>query len=86
VVQWRENEAAQDDGWVRRSLGGKTLSREQGPDFDLVGTSQTVIVRETSGATHMMCWSGSYPVGCTLIRIVVTLSDMSGRLLVIVIS
>jgi hypothetical protein len=76
----------QDDGQVGRSLGAKTSFQEQSPNFDLVGTSPIVVVCETRGATHMMCWSGSYPVGCTLIRIVVTLSDMSGRLLVIVIS
>jgi hypothetical protein len=45
----RENEAAQDDGWARWSLGAKTSSQEQGPDFNLVGTSWTVVVRETHG-------------------------------------
>jgi hypothetical protein len=34
----RENEAAQDDGRAGRSLGAKTSSWEQRPDFDLVGT------------------------------------------------
>jgi hypothetical protein len=64
----------------------KTSSREQGPDFDLVGTLRMVIVRETHGATCMTCWSGSFPVGCTPIRIFVTFLDISGRLLVVVIS
>jgi hypothetical protein len=36
---WRENEATQDDDRAGLSLGAKTSSREQGLDFDLVGTS-----------------------------------------------
>jgi hypothetical protein len=52
---WRENEVAQDDGRVVRSLGTKISSREQGPNFDLVGTSWKVVVRETREATHMLC-------------------------------
>jgi hypothetical protein len=43
---WRENEVAQDDGWTGRSLGTKISSREQRSDFDLVGTSRKVVVRE----------------------------------------
>jgi hypothetical protein len=70
----------QDDGRAGRSLGAKTSSREQSPNFDLVGTSRTVVVHETRGAMHMMCWSGSSPAGCTPIRIAATLSDMSDRL------
>jgi hypothetical protein len=86
VVYWRENEPAQDDGWAGRLLGAKISSWEQRPDFDLVGTSQTVVVRETHGAVCMMCWSGSSTAGCTLIQIATTLSDMSERLIVAVIS
>jgi hypothetical protein len=51
---WRENEVAQDDGRVGRSLRAKTSSWEQGPDFDLVGTSWKVVVRETREAKRMM--------------------------------
>jgi hypothetical protein len=92
VVCWRENDAAPDDDRAERSLGVKTSSREQGPRFNLVGTSQTIVVRETRGATrmvviretrgatHMTCQSGSSPAGCTPIRTVMTLSDMSDRL------
>jgi hypothetical protein len=50
---WRENEVAQDDGRVGRSLGTKISSREQRLDFDLVRTSQKVIVRETREGMHM---------------------------------
>jgi hypothetical protein len=46
---------AQDNGQVGRSLGDKTSSREQGPDFDLVKTLQTVVAYELHGATHLMC-------------------------------
>jgi hypothetical protein len=59
VVCWRENEAAHDDGRVERSLGTKTFSREQGPNFDLVGTSQMVVVCEIREAKCTTCWSGS---------------------------
>jgi hypothetical protein len=61
----------------------KTSSREQGPWFDLVGTSWTVVTCETRGATRMMCQSSSCPAGCTPTRITVTLSDMSDRLLLL---
>jgi hypothetical protein len=80
VVQWRENEAAQYDGRARWSLGAKTSSWEQNPNFDLVWTSRTVVVRETLEATHTTCWSNSSPAGCTPIRITVTLSDLSDHL------
>jgi hypothetical protein len=70
----------QDDGRAGRSLGAKTLSREQSPDFDLVGTSWMVAVCETRGATYMTCWSCSSPAGCTPIWIATTLSNMSDRL------
>jgi hypothetical protein len=80
VVYWREHEAAQDDGRAGRSLGPKTSSREKGPNFDLVGTSHTVVVCETREDKRMMCWSGSSPVGCTTIRITETLSYIGDRL------
>jgi hypothetical protein len=80
VIYWRENEVAQDDSRAGQSLGAKTSSREQGPRFDLVGTSRTVVVHETCEATHMTCWSGSSPTKYTPIRITVTLSNMSDRL------
>jgi hypothetical protein len=63
----------QDDSRAGRSLGAKTSSREWSSDFNLVGTSQTIVVRETHEATRMTCWSGSSPVGCTPIRIAATL-------------
>jgi hypothetical protein len=66
--------------------GAKTSSREQGPIFDLVGTSWTVVVCETTGVMRMTCWSDSSPAGCISIQIAATLSDMSGRLSVAVIS
>jgi hypothetical protein len=75
-----------DEGRVGRSLRAKTSSREQSLDFDLVGTSRMVVVRETCGATRMTCWSGSSPAGCTPNRITTTLSDMSDCLSIEVIS
>jgi hypothetical protein len=39
-----------------------------------------VVIHETREAKRTTCWSGSSPVGCTPIRITVTLSDMSDRL------
>jgi hypothetical protein len=86
VVCWRENEAAQDDDWVERSLGAKTSSQEQGPDFDLVGISQTVIVHEAREAVRTTCWSGSSPIGCISIWVTMTLLVMSGHLSIAVIS
>jgi hypothetical protein len=80
VACWRENEASDDDDQARQLLGAKTSSLEQGPRFVLVGTSQRVVVRENREAKCMMCWSGFSPVGCTPIRIITTLSDMSDRL------
>jgi hypothetical protein len=74
------NEATHDDDWARRSLGVKTSYREQGPSFDLVGTLWVVVVRETREVKRTTCWSGSSPVGCILIRITMTLSDISDRL------
>jgi hypothetical protein len=75
-------------GWRpgQASLGIKTSSLEQGPNFDLVGISWMVVIRETSGVTRTTCWSSSSPAGCTPIWIVVTLSDMSDRLSVAIIS
>jgi hypothetical protein len=67
----------QDDGRARRLLGVKTSSREHCPDFDLVGTSWMVVVCETHAAMCTMCWLGSSPAGCTPIRIIITLSDLS---------
>jgi hypothetical protein len=51
----------QDDDWVERSLVAKTSSREQSPEFDLVGTSLMVVVRETPGVTRTTCRLGSFP-------------------------
>jgi hypothetical protein len=76
----------QDDGRAGRSLGAKTSSWEHSPDFHLVGTLRMVIIHETPGVTRTMCWLGSFPAGCILIRITVTLSDMSGRLSIAIIS
>ncbi len=70
-LEWRP-------GWAL--LGAKTSSREQRLDFDLVGTSPKVFVRETPGATRMSCQSGSSTVGCISIWVTMTLSDMSDRL------
>jgi hypothetical protein len=58
---WRDNEAAQDSGWAGRLLGAKTSSQEQGPRFNLVRTSHTVVIRETREATRMTCCSSSSP-------------------------
>jgi hypothetical protein len=66
--------------------GVQDFIREQGPSFDLVGTSQTVVVCETLGFTRTMCQSGSSPTGCISIRVPTTLSDMSNRLSVVVIT
>jgi hypothetical protein len=55
VILWREKEIAQDDVQAGRSLGTKISTQVQGPNFDLVGTSQNVVVRETRGAAHTMC-------------------------------
>jgi hypothetical protein len=76
VVCWGENEAL---GWWpdRVSLGAKTSPREQGIDFDLVRTSQMVIIRETPWVTRMACWSGSSPARYISIRVTAILSDMS---------
>jgi hypothetical protein len=73
----------QDDGQVRRSLGANTSYQEQSPDFDLVGTTRTVVVCETRGFTCTTCWSGSSPTGCIPIQITMILSDMSDRLLLL---
>jgi hypothetical protein len=53
---WRENEVAQNDGRAEWSLGTKILSREQGPDFNLVGTLRKVVVHETQEAARMICY------------------------------
>jgi hypothetical protein len=65
------------------SLGAKTSSQEQSPDFDLEVTSQTVVVCETSGVVRTACWSGSSPVGYISIQVTATLLDMSDRLLLL---
>jgi hypothetical protein len=52
---WRENEVAQVDDRAGRLLGIKISSREQGPDFDLVGILRKVVVRETREAAHTTC-------------------------------
>jgi hypothetical protein len=44
-----------------------------------------IVVRETPVTVHTMCQSGSSPTGCILIRVTVTLSDMSDRLSIAVI-
>jgi hypothetical protein len=53
--------------------GAKTSSQEQGPSFDLVETSQTVVVREIQEAKHTTCWLDSSPVGCIPIQITAAL-------------
>jgi hypothetical protein len=62
--EWQPNQAL---------LGAKTSSREQRPDFDLVGTPPMVVIRETLGATRTMCQLGSSPAGCISIRVTATL-------------
>jgi hypothetical protein len=64
----------------RASLGAKTSSRKQGPDFDLVGTLRIVVIHETLGAARTRCWSGSSLLGCISIQVTVILSVMSGML------
>jgi hypothetical protein len=66
--------------------GSQDLSLKQRTDFDLVGTSQSVVIRETPGVMRMTCWSGSSAAGCILIRIIATLSDMSDRMSIAIIS
>jgi hypothetical protein len=62
-------------GWrpCRASLGAKTSSQEQGPNFHLVGTSQMVVICEILWVTHMACWSASSPTGCISFWIATTL-------------
>jgi hypothetical protein len=67
-------------------VGAKTSSREQSPDFDLVGSSRAVVIHDTPGAMRMTCWLGSSPTGCISIRVTTTLFDMSDRLSIAVIS
>jgi hypothetical protein len=55
VVLWRVNEAAQDDGRAKRSLGAKISSQEHGHDFNLVRTSWKVVVHETRGVMRTTC-------------------------------
>jgi hypothetical protein len=66
-------------GWrpCRASVRAKTSSLKQRPDFDLVGTSPTIVICETPMATRTTCWSGSSFAGCISIWIIATLSDMS---------
>jgi hypothetical protein len=64
----------------------KTSSREQRPDFDLVGTCEWlshVSLRESSVWRVGQVLS---PAGCISIRVIVILSVMSGSLSVVVIS
>jgi hypothetical protein len=75
--------AAHDDDRVGRSLGANTSSWEQGPNFDLVGTSRTVVIHETQEAMRTTYWLGSFPAGCTPIRITATPSYMSDRLVLL---
>jgi hypothetical protein len=58
----------------------KTSSREQGPDFDIVGTCERLSYVRAPGVKRMVCWSGSSPVGCISIRVAATLSVMSDSL------
>jgi hypothetical protein len=60
VACWMDNEAP---GWRsgRVSLGAMTSYREQGTNFNLVGTSQMVVIRETPRVARIACWSGSFP-------------------------
>jgi hypothetical protein len=44
-------------------LEAKTSSREQRLEFDLVGTSRTVVLCVTPGG-RMTCQLGSSPAGC----------------------
>jgi hypothetical protein len=74
-VCWRGNEARSQD-----------FTHEQGTNFDLVGTSQMVVVRGTLWVVRTACWSGSSPAGCISIWVVMTLLIMSDILSVVVIS
>jgi hypothetical protein len=42
----------------------KTSSREQVPDFDLVGACEWLSYVRASGSQAYACWSGSSPAGC----------------------
>jgi hypothetical protein len=61
----------------RTIAGGQDFIPGAGARFDLVGTLQTVVVRETRETTRTMCWSCSSPAWCTSIRVTATLLNMS---------
>jgi hypothetical protein len=42
----------------------KTSSREQGPDFDIIGTYEWLSYVRASRSQAYGVWSGSSPVGC----------------------
>jgi hypothetical protein len=54
--------------------------------FRLSRDMRMVVVREILGVAHTTCWSGSSSVWCISIQVITTLSDMSDRLSVAVIS
>jgi hypothetical protein len=58
----------------------KTSSREQGPDFDIVGTCEWLSYVRASGSQVYDVWSGSSPAWCISIRVTTTLSVMSDSL------
>jgi hypothetical protein len=65
---------------ARPSLtGGQDYIPRARNDFDLVGTSQIIVIHETPGVTRAMCWSGSSPARCISIQIAMTLLNMSDR-------
>ena len=58
----------------------KTSSREQGPDFDIVGTCEWLSYVRASGSQAYNVLVRFFPAGCISIRVVVTLSVMSDSL------
>jgi hypothetical protein len=58
----------------------KASSREQGPDFDIVGTCEWLSYMRASGSQAYGVWSSSYPAWYISIRVIATLSVMSDSL------
>jgi hypothetical protein len=59
----------------------KTLSREQGPNFDIVGTCEWLsYVRASGSQAYAVLVRFFPPAGCISIRVAATLSVMSGSL------
>jgi hypothetical protein len=62
-------------------LRAKTSSREQGPDFDIVGTCEWLSYVRAYGSQAYVVLVRFFPIGCLSIQVTATLSVMSGSLL-----